>query len=251
MKISAKLIMDAMNSITKTIAKHDASILTGLGIITGVMVVPMTIKATRKNDVEIKKAKTTKEKVIVTAKNYAPVVGMSLASTACIIASRRASIKKEAALTAAYELSRKGYEEYRNKVKDSLGSETDKKILGDISQDKINANPPTGLNVIDTGKGDTLFYDSLSGRYFKSSVPAVKMAEADLYREVLELTFVNCNDWYYLIGLEDIDFGKDSGWDYSHPMKLILNSRLTPDSEPCVVLDYPQEPSSKYLGMFA
>lgn len=243
-------IYKSLKAVTTLMQKEAPNILTALAVVTEIGAIGLAIVSTRKNDAELKECETTKEKVITTAKNYAGVAGMLAVSVTCNVCSRRESAKREAVIAAAYKLSEETFKTYREKVKEISGEEGDRNVRSRIAQDKINSNPPTDENVTYTGDGNTLFYDALSGRYFRSDIQTVRGYENDLHREVLESTYVTVNDWYYMIGLDDIEFGKDNGWDFSHPMHLIFGSKLTPNKEPCVILDYAELPSPKYLGIF-
>ena len=72
--------------------------------------------------------------------------------------------------------------------------------------------PYDEATVIKTGKGDALFYDTFSGRYFRSSVESIRTAENEMNRAAACGEFVSLNTFYDTLGLDSIKFGDDFGW---------------------------------------
>ena len=60
------------------------------------------------------------------AKLYAPTIGVGIASTACILASRGIMANRNAVLISAYNLMAEGYKNYRERVADEFGEEKDR-----------------------------------------------------------------------------------------------------------------------------
>lgn len=140
-----------------TLKKYSPEILLGLGIAGGVTATVMACKATSKmedvmcehhdsmaqismaetcdpsNDMskEIQKAKTERyfKTGVATVKLYAPAVGVGAASVACILGSYGILHKRNVALMAAYSVLNDRFISYRQRVRDDLGDEADKRYL--------------------------------------------------------------------------------------------------------------------------
>ena len=95
--------------------------------------------------------------------------------------------------------------------------------------------------------GNTLCYDSASGRYFKSDMDKLKKAENTLNRQMRDEMYVSLNEFYYEIGLEGIGVGDNMGWNIdSGYIDLEFSSQLASDGTPCLVISYRVEPRYEY-----
>lgn len=248
MKLNLNSVKTIANASISFIKKNDATILTGCGVTGLVATVGLAIMGTAKYIEKKKMAKDTKEKVVEAVKCYAPAAVSGALTATCIIMSRNKSIKKEIALAASSKILEEEYRSYRDKVKEILGEKEDDKVSHAVSQDKIEKTPM--VSVTETGQGTTLFLESLTGRYFRSKIETVRRAENDFNRSLIEGAFANANEWFYLIGLDDVELGKDIGWSFDHPLRIIFDSGLAEESEPCIVLRYDKLPNGKFLGVY-
>ena len=97
--------------------------------------------------------------------------------------------------------------------------------------------------VIFTGKGSVMCYDSLSGRYFKSDIEQIRRVVNELNRNLLSDMFLTVNELYYAIGLSGTKLGDMMGWDIDKGMlEIDFSAQLTEEGEPCLVLNYSTEP---------
>lgn len=106
---------------------------------------------------------TPKEKVKLAWKEFVPAVGVGAITIACIIGVNRIGMRRTAALAAAYSLSEKAFDEYKSKVVERLGEGKEQRLRDDIAQDQVNRRPLSKNEVILTGNGDVLCYDSITG----------------------------------------------------------------------------------------
>ena len=182
-----------------------------------------------------------------TWKCYIPVALTAIATAACILGNGVISRKKQMSLIAAYSLLAKNYKQYRDEVKELYGEEADKKVISTIAIQHVpkeHAVFQPGLastSCLDWGANDDetphLFYDSFSERYFTSTVSQVLQAEIGLNRDLSICGFVSLNDFYVLLGIDEIDGGNEVGWcvcdgytflDFHHYRALLEES---PDGE--------------------
>lgn len=181
-----------------------------------------------------------KEKVKLTWKYFVPPAIMGATSVACIIGAQSVSSRRHAALASLYTLSEQTLKDYRENVKELVGKNKEEKAYDKVQQDRLLADPPKDGQIILTEKGNTLFKDSYSGRYFKSDIEALRRVENELNHQINNQMWVPINDLYCVVGLEPIKLGEDIGWD---PDQLIefkfIPTIYNKDSEDvCIILDY-------------
>lgn len=230
----------------KEITKHAPEILTGLGIagmgVTVVMAVKVTPKAMQLLD-EISDGHsyqmTKKEIVKATWKCYLPVAISGVASIACIIGANSINAKRNAALATAFTLSESAFRSYKEKVIETIGEKKEQVVRDNVAKEQVAKNPVSTREVIITEKGNTLCYDVISGRYFKSDIDKLKKAENELNKQLLSEMYISLNDFYYEVGLKNTKVGDELGWNIDEGLiDLEFNSQLAEDGTPCLVVDY-------------
>lgn len=247
--MNTKTFFDTAVTVAK---KHSPEILTGIGIAGMITAIVTAVAATPKaiSLIEEKKKEQKVESLspIDTAKTvwvcYIPTTLTMALSIACIIGASKVNLKRNAALAAAYSLSETALKEYKDKVVEVVGEKKCEKIKDEIAKDKINAAPVSSKEIIITDKGQTLCYDILSGRYFKTDIDSVKKAENKLNQQMLTEGYVTLNDFYYELGIDNIKLGDDLGWstDRTGLIKLEYSSQLASDGMPCLVIGHAVAP---------
>lgn len=261
--------MGKLNSFLKSAKivfnKYSPDILTGIGLGGMVATTIMAVKATPKalslieqagyqkgsdenplDDMEYTPL-TKREMVKVAWKPYIPAVITGILSISCIIGARNMSIKRNAALATAYTLSETALREYTDKVIETIGEKKEKEVKDLVVKDKVLNNPMKNNEVIITDKGNTLCYDMISGRYFKSDIDRIKKAVNVLNHQMLRDGYVSLNDFYYEIGLHNTKMGDDLGWNSDRGLiDLNFSSQLADDGTPCLVLDFTISPKHDY-----
>lgn len=243
------------NAIKTTAIKHCPEILTGIGLAGMITATVLAVRATpkavqllieKKKELDTDKLPVT-ETVKTTWKCYIPSAVTAILSSACIIGANSVHVKRYAALGAAYALSESTLKEYRDKVVETVGDKKEQKIHDEIAKDKMTQNPVSNSEVLVTGKGETLCYDSISGRYFKSDMERLKKAANELNRRMISEMNISLNDFYAEIGLNEILIGDNIGWDINKGLiELGFSSQLADDGTPCLVLDFRNPPSYEY-----
>lgn len=187
------------------------------------------------------------ETIKVTWKCYIPAALICVSSIACLIGASSVHLKRNAALATAYKLSETALTEYKGKVVEVLGENKEKGIRDKIAEDKIHDNPVSQNQVIITGGGDTLCYDALGGRYFKSSMDKIRKAENELNRLMLRDMYVSLNEFYDELGLDHTKLGDDLGWNLDDGLiELNFSSQLAENETPCLVVDYNVAPNYNF-----
>lgn len=250
------------NNVFGFVSKNSPTILTCMGVFGLVTTTVMAIEATPKALDILAEASAQKEYdrgtdeldpmeiVKLTYKCYIPTAVMGSLTVACIIGANSINLRRNAALATVYSLTEATLKEYQSKVVSTIGEVKEKAIKDEIAKDKIEKNKPKKSNVVITGKGDTLCYDSISGRYFKSDIEKIKSSVNELNRDLLYEMFVSLNDVYYALGLSNIKMGDQMGWHIDNGMILFdYSSQLTEDGVPCLVIDYLISPRFDYRDM--
>lgn len=181
-----------------------------------------------------------KREVVKTVwKYYIPTAIITSTSVACIVGSSKITSKRTAALAAAYKISETALAEYQNKLVEVVGEKKAQAVKERIAADDIKKDPPKQNQIIFSGKGDSLFKDSVSKRYFKSNVDTIQKAVNKLNSLLYNEMFVSLNDFYDLIGLEDVAIGDDLGWNVEDGLIEIDYVYIgDDDGNPCAMLNY-------------
>lgn len=238
-----------------SVKRRSPELLLGLGLFGMGTTVVMAVKATPKamRLLEEQKQKTpdakvpVKEVVKATWKCYIPAAVTGVTSAACILGSHHISHKRGAVLATAYSLSQTALQEYQSKVIETVGEKKERSIRDDIAKDKLVQTPVTDKEVIVTKKGDTLCFDSISGRYFKSDMETIKRVENELNRRMRNEMFISLNDFYQEIGLDGIPLGYGLGWNIEQGyIDIFFSSQLAADGTPCLVIEHRVAPKHGY-----
>lgn len=246
--------------ISMSVSKRSPEILTGIGIAGMATTVILAVRATPKalklieerkkelyplDDGEVVMPKT--EVIKAAWKPYIPAVVTGVMSIACLIGASSVNARRNAALYSAYKLSETALSEYKDKVVETIGEKKEKAVRDAVAKDKIEKKPVSKNEVIITSKGDTLCYDALSGRYFKSDIEKIKRAENELNKQMLNEMYVSLNELYDELDLEHIAIGDELGWNIDNGLiDLDFSSQIADDGTPCIVMDYRLAPQYNY-----
>ena len=253
-----KEITKSFLSLKTAIKKHSPEILTGIGIAGMITTTVMAVRATpkalilieeRKEEIGAEKLEAM-DMVKTTWACYIPAAITGTLSVACLIGASSVNARRNAALATAYTLSESALKDYQGKVIEMFGENKNEAVKDAVAKDKVEKNPVVTREVIITEKGNTLCYDAISGRYFKSDIEKIKKAECELNRQMLDDMYVSLNDFYYEIGLDSVKLGDELGWNVdSGYIDLSFSSQLASDGTPCLVIDYSVAPRYDYRNL--
>ena len=209
-----------VKSVRTAMKRHSPEILTGIGIAGMITTTVMAVRATPKALILIDEREKAAEfdgsdeplpnaeRVKAAWRCYIPAAAVGCASVACLIGASSVNIRRNAALATAYTLS------------ESV--------------------------IID--RGNTLCYDVLSGRYFKTDIDKIRKAANELNRQMRDEMYISLNEFYYAIGLDGIKVGEDLGWNIDTGyIELDFSSQLAKDDTPCLVIDYQVAPRYDFM----
>lgn len=244
------------------VSRRSPEILTGIGIAGMVTTTVLAVKATPKalqlieeekrsriKNATVEEARdwseaggikiTPVEYVKICWKPYIPAMVTGVFSVACLVGASSVNARRNAAIATAYKLSETALSEYKEKVVETIGEKKEKAIQEKVAQSKIDSNPVSKNEVIITDKGETLFYDAVSGRYFKSDIETVRQAINELNRRMMYENYISLTEFYDAIGLEQTKLSDELGWNLDNGLiEADFSSRISDDGRPCIVLDY-------------
>ena len=164
------------------------------------------------------------------AKLYGPSVLLGAASIGCILASHRILNKRNAALAAAYSIVDKGFKEYRSRVIDRFGEETDKELKYNIKAEEIeekvideNGEEKVEKKVVPvanpTGYSDyAKFYDDGCAGWSKDpelNLMFLKRQQNYANDKLKQQGHLFLNDVYEMLGIPHTKAGQIVGWIYN------------------------------------
>jgi hypothetical protein len=189
---------------------------------------------------------TMQEKFKLTWKHYIPPVLSCGATVAVVIAANQVSSRRAAAMAAAYSLSEKAFSEYKEKVIEKVGGKTETDIRDSIAQDRVAAAPVGRHEVFVTGAGNVLCFESYTGRYFRSSMEAMRKAQNDVNHVVLNDYYASLSDFYDRLGLPRTAVSDELGWNSDKLLELNFSTTMGENDEPCIVVNFHVEPIRNY-----
>ena len=238
---------------SKVASKHAPEILMAIGtggfVTTVVMAAKAapTIEETYKTATEEARNIETKPKQLmhISAK-LAPVctpsIVMGAVSLGCFFGAHTIQVKRQFALASAYSMLNQTLNTYQDKVIEKFGEEGHDSILGDILADDVETVSNDAVEDISIyeGEGDTLVYDRVTGRYFKSSPEKIREAEGKVAKRLVDELCAPLNYFYEELGLDDYSFIGDAiGWTVDQcQLDVAFRSGLDNRNRPCLVLVY-------------
>ncbi len=239
----------------KAIKKHSPEILTGIGIAGMITTTVMAVKATpkalilleeKKKELQVEKLEP-KDVIKTTWSCYIPATTIGITSILCLIGASSTNLRRNAALATAYTLSETTLKQYQEKVIEAIGEKKEKSIRESVVEEKVRSAPVREVIITDNS-GNTLCFDTISGRYFKSDKDKIARIVNDLNRQMRDDCYVSLNDFYDEIGLEPTKMGDMLGWNIDKGyIDISFSSHLDANGTPCLVLDYQIEPVYDYI----
>ena len=235
-----------------TVRTNSPMILVGLSVAGVITTVVLAVKATPKalkiieqKEIELfneDKPLTKKEIIKNTWKCYAPTAIMGGMTIGCIIGANSIQQRRNAANASVYSITEAALKEYQAKVIETIGEKKEQDIRDKIAEDTITKNPVKNSEIFITGKGDTLCYDNISGRYFLSNIETLRKVQNDYNQSLLSDMWASLNELYYKMQLNGIDVGNDLGWNVDNLLEFEFSAQLTEDGRPCIVVGYKDLP---------
>lgn len=184
-----------------------------------------------------------RRKVELTWKLYIPAGITLLGAVAAIISANRIGTQRAAAVAAAWALSEKGFEEYREKMREKLGPKKEQAARDEIAQERLNKLEGQQLVII--GAGNQLCYEAFTGRVFYSDMESLRKAQNDINLMVVNNYYASLTDLYDLLGLPDTGISNDVGWNVDSELEMKFSAVLL-EGKPVLSVDYKVSPIRGY-----
>lgn len=176
---------------------------------------------------------------------YIPATLTGGVTIGAIIMANRMSAQKAAALAAAYGLTQKQFEEYRDKAAEKLGVSKAQKVDDELAQDRVTNTP--GANQIVVVEGEVLCFDQPTGRYFRSTMDTINKAVNATNAEIIHHDFASASHFYEELGLPATTWTDDVGWNTDQLLELKISTVMSEDDRPCIAIDFATLPKSEYV----
>ena len=252
-------IKNFINDATKMVSKRSPEILTGIGIAGMVTTTVLAVKATPKALILLEDAEKEKgdeltpvEKVKAAWKPYIPTVITGTVSIACLVGASSVNARRNAALYSAYKLSETALSDYKEKVIETIGEKKEQVVKEKVAKEKVDQNPVSKNEVIVTAKGETLCYDAISGRYFKSDLEKIRQVVNDLNKRILVENYISLTEFYSELGLSKTTISDELGWSLNNNglIELDFSTQMSDDGRPCIVVDYLVAPRYDFQSLY-
>lgn len=175
-------------------------------------------------------------------KLYIPAMTMGTASVVCILGANRIGSRRAAGLAAAYTISEKAFEQYKEKVVEKIGERKEQQVRDEVMQDRLNEVYDPSMEIYGDAAGE-LCMDKYSLMVFRSTAQKIEKAAIELNHMILRYEGATLSEFYDLLGLPQPGFSEQIGWSVNDgPVEIHIGGALTPDGKPCLCVEFLKEP---------
>lgn len=177
----------------------------------------------------------------------APVL-FALICGASIIGNNYIHMRRSATLAAAYALSEQTLKDYEESLEPIVGKKKSELVKEEVAHKDVERRAPKDPNAVwETGKGNTLFWDTKSGLFFRSNHDAVRLAFSDANNKInnykVRSDEILLRDIYQALNFPknviDSDMATAYGYNSGESIGVNLNQTGTSEwNEPYVYLNY-------------
>lgn len=187
---------------------------------------------------------TRKEEIETIWKEFIPPALVGAVTLAAIIGANRIGNRRAAALAAAFTISEKMAEEYRQKVAEHMGDRKEELVRSDVAKERIQRTE--GVDTLILGEGEIIFYDSWSDRAFPSTRARVEAAVNQINYQINQAWAASLTEFYDLLGLKRTQVSDDYGWNTDELLDVYYTSCLLPDGRPACEIRYNINPFQNF-----
>lgn len=252
----------AFGRLWQSAGKHAPIILTCVAAVSAVSATVSAVKATPKATILLQKKKeeiareeemkpeevdlTLQEIIQTTWKLYVPAAAFTTVSLGCMFGAAHINNQRQLGWAALYSATKKASDAYERQVIEHVGTKDNEEIRRKVVQQELKDNPASRADIIATGKGPYLCYDTLSGRYFMSDIETIRRVVNDLNQMMFSQMYVSLNEFYQELGMLPVDLGYDNGWNVDELIDVQFSTMMSDDGRPCLVLQYLTQPRYSY-----
>lgn len=234
---------------------NSPAILTGLSVAGVLTTAVLTGKASFRAALEISEENyqlnaqgkdflTNREAAELVWKEFIPPAVVGALTLTAIISANRIGTRRAAALAAAFKISEDLAEQYRQKVIEHMGDKKEEMVRSDVARDRISR--ADGVETIILNDTEIVFYDSWSGRAFKSTRQRVEDAVNQMNYQINHNWAMSLTEFYGLLDLPKTAVSDDFGWNTDRLLTLYYTSTLLSDGRPACEIRYEVEPTQNF-----
>lgn len=202
--------------------------------------------------VQKEKPKTKKELVQKTWKCFVVPATLFSGAVACSIAGYRLNAKKQAAILSAATISETALQGITKHLGEETTQKKVEKVVDRALQEQAEAKMAEDGEIIDTGKGNVLMVDTITGQRFRSDCEVVRAAKNTTNEFMNSDGYVSFNYFLEEAGMHACEVGDVYGWSANHEglFDVSFVGGATPyKGEPYLILKYSPRPQIGYDGM--
>lgn len=248
----------AVNNITRTLSKNSPGILTAFGVAGLLSTAALSARAAIQIHSRLQELTDqgewhsdrvlwgtdrkafAKEFIHHTWRYFVPPVALGVVTAGCIIGANSINARRTAVLMSAYTLTDRTLREYQETTLETVGEKKEGEIRQKIAERQVKADD-RGNQIIVLEK-NVLCYDTFSGRYFQSNAEAIRKAENDINLACINGEPQSMNDFYFLLGLPQIEMGSNFGWNTDVKLETVFRFIGSEGDEPTLAVDYRRQP---------
>lgn len=241
-------------------AKYGTKIFIAAGSLLGVGATVSAVTATPRAMQLIKNAEdekgeklTVKETIKVAWKPYIPALGLTLASTTCLIAADRVSVRTIAAVTAECAIKKADLDTYKKAVAKIIPPEKKEELNKQVIKEKMDKVPVPEKKEVPETVNPTVntFFDPYGGRYFESNIETLRRKALELAEWIKREDYATVDTFFQdLMGLPVSAAETNIGWNINRIDIRDFNIKTypfeLPDGRYITAVDFSQEPKEDY-----
>lgn len=184
-----------------------------------------------------------RQKIETVWKQFIPPAVIGAITLAAIVGANRIGTRRATALAAAFAMSERMAEEYRQKVLEHIGDRKEDLVRSDILQDRLKN---AGTETIILGESQVIHFDAWSGRAFPAAIAQIDAAVNQINYQLNQQWSASLTEFYDLLGLPKTAVSDDFGWNMDHQLAPYYTSCLLPDGRPAREIRFDVEPFQGY-----
>lgn len=173
-------------------------------------------------------------------KLYIPAAVSGAATVTCVIAATRIGTRRAAAIAAAFKISEELAEQYKAKVVETMGAKKEEMMRADLARDRMDEKG--WKDVVFISGSEVLFFDELSGRFFKNEKAKVDKAINEINYQINNYYHASLSEFYEKIGLPSTIYSDEVGWNSDELLDVKFAATLLEDDKPAIAIAFRTTP---------
>lgn len=181
-------------------------------------------------------------------KLYIPAVLSGAFTCGAVVMANRIGTRRLATMAAAFAVTERAYDEYKEKVVEQIGKSKESKVRDAVRSDRVANDSTDGKTIyIAADGGDHLVYEMYMGHYTKSSMEGLNALRNEMNNRMLHSDYVSLSDWYNALGIPNTPATDALGWRADGGLiELEISTTLSDGGVPCLAFDFRPSPRPGY-----